>query len=68
MFKAAIVEIAAAPDETTRPVAPASWLRYNWAWRRVHDLPAAVVARLRAVITATNGDTAVSISEVRCYQ
>lgn len=40
----------------------------NRAWRRVHLLPAAVTAaRLRVVITATNGDPAASLGEIRCY-
>ena len=40
----------------------------NRAWRRAHALPAATTARrLRVVITATNGDPAAAISEVRCY-
>jgi hypothetical protein len=41
----------------------------NRAWRRVHDLPAPVTARrLRVVISATNGDPAASIAELRCYR
>jgi hypothetical protein len=41
----------------------------NHAWRRAHGLPAAVAARrLRVVVTATNGDPAAGISEVRCYR
>lgn len=40
----------------------------NRAWRRVHVLPVAVQARrLRVVVTATNGDPAASINEIRCY-
>ena len=40
----------------------------NRSWRRAHDLTATVSARrLRVVITATNGDPAAAISEVRCY-
>ncbi len=40
----------------------------NTAWRRCHDLPAAVQGkRLRIVVLATNGDAAASIVEVRCY-
>jgi hypothetical protein len=41
----------------------------NWAWRRIHQLPATLsVRRLRAVITATNGDRAASLNEIRCYR
>ena len=41
----------------------------NRAWRRKHDLSATMsVRRLRVVITATNGDPAAAISEVRCYR
>ena len=41
----------------------------NWAWRRIHDLPATMsVCRLRVLITATNGDPAAALSEIRCYR
>ena len=41
----------------------------NWAWRRIHDLPATMsVRRLRVLITATNGDPAAALSEIRCYR
>ena len=40
----------------------------NHAWQRTHTLAAPLaVQRLRVVISATNGDAAASISEVRCY-
>ena len=41
----------------------------NRAWRRTHDLAEMVNAkRLRVVITATNGDPAAAMSEIRCYR
>jgi len=41
----------------------------NRAWRRIHALSVPInVRHLRITITATNGDPAASISEVRCYQ
>lgn len=40
----------------------------NRAWRRAHDLAApATMRRLRLVVTATNGDPAAGLSEIRCY-
>ena len=40
----------------------------NRAWRRSHALSETVSARrLRVVITATNGDPAAALSEIRCY-
>ncbi len=43
-------------------------IEHNRAWQRFHDLTSAAnIRRLRIVITATHGDPAASLCEIRCY-